>query len=78
MGEYIAQHFPRKTLNAFLRVLLYTINRQRTEEKHDWKQERQYDGYVAITNALMQNIEPEGNKIAVTTLVKISTSLGLL
>lgn len=78
IGGYIAKHFPRKTLNAFLRVLLYTVARQREENKSDWKHERHYDGYVAIVNALMQNIEPEGNKIAVTTLVKISSTLGLL
>jgi hypothetical protein len=76
LGEFIAISFPKKALNAFLRILHYTVGRQKDE--YEWKRERRYDGYVAVTNAIMQHTKPEGNARAMALLIDISHDLGLL
>lgn len=68
---------PRKTLNAFLRVFKATIAWHKDmHRREDWSDAHR--AYVGITNAILQNTKPEGNKVAMQLLVDISHELGLI
>jgi hypothetical protein len=69
---------PRKLFNGFCRAFSLTIPLQHAEYGDGWNQTRQYAGYVAVTNALLQHLKLEGNRRALALLVEASHHLGML
>jgi hypothetical protein len=69
---------PKKLLNTFCRAFSLTIGLQREEYGRDWSKSEQYAGYVALTNALIQRLNPAGNQRALKLLVNASHQVGML
>jgi hypothetical protein len=82
MGRFVSL-LPKKLLNAFCRMFAVSIaaskgNFSANANGNQWKMSRDYKGYVALTNAVMQHLNPVGNARARALLMKMFNTLGML